>query len=46
MGTDRKQSHAEDRTVEKKQQGTDANTQESTVLTVKHRQKIRSNGSI
>jgi hypothetical protein len=46
MGPDRKQSYAEDRTVEKKQQGRDANTSESTVLTVKHRQKLRSNGSI
>ena len=37
MGTDRKQSYAEDRTIRKKQQGRDANTPESTVLTVKDR---------
>jgi len=40
MGTDRERSYAEERTVEKKQQGRDANTPESTVLTVKHRQKM------
>jgi hypothetical protein len=40
MGTDRKKSYAEDRTVEKKQQGRDADTPESTVLTVRHRQKM------
>jgi hypothetical protein len=38
MGTDRKQSYAEDRAAEKKQVK-DANTPESTVLPVKHRQR-------